>query len=90
MSWYPARATVDLSAIRRNVAVLAERAGPAQVMGVVKADAYGHGLVPAARAALAGGATWLGVAQTAEALALRAAGITEPRLLTWLYAPGAP
>ncbi|MCL2424406.1 MAG: alanine racemase, partial [Micrococcales bacterium] len=56
----------------------------------VKADAYGHGMLPAARAALAGGATWLGVAQSYEALALRAAGIVEPRILTWLYAPGAP
>lgn len=90
MTWYPARATVDLSAIRHNVAGLVDRVGSAQVMAVVKADAYGHGLVPAAQAALAGGATWLGVAQTSEALALRAAGITEPRLLTWLYAPGAP
>ncbi|NLE72717.1 MAG: alanine racemase, partial [Actinomycetales bacterium] len=59
----PSRAVIDLDAIRSNVAVLAERAGPAAVMAVVKADAYGHGLVPAARAALAGGATWLGVAQ---------------------------
>jgi len=59
-------------------------------MAVVKADAYGHGMLASARAALAGGATWLGVAQTAEALALRAAGIVEPRVLTWLYSPGAP
>src|SRR5262245_22641206 len=58
-------------------------------MAVVKADAYGHGLVPSARAAVAGGATWLGAAQVAEALELRAAGI-DVRVLTWLYAPGAP
>ncbi|MCV2395519.1 alanine racemase [Actinotalea sp. M2MS4P-6] len=85
---YPARAVVDLAAIRANTARLTELAGPAAVLAVVKADGYGHGLVPAARAALAGGATWLGTAQLDEALALRAAGVTAP-LLSWLYAPGA-
>ena len=79
---------IDLDAIRDNVAELARRAGSAQVMAVVKGDAYGHGLVPSARAALAGGATWLGVAQLAEALDLRRAGVTAP-LLTWLFPPGA-
>ncbi len=78
MSDYPARAVVDLSAIADNVRSLATHAPTAQVMAVVKADAYGHGLVPSARAALAGGATWLGTAQVGEALALRAAGITAP------------
>ena len=80
--------SIDLDAIRDNVAELRRRSGSAQVMAVVKADGYGHGLVPTARAALDGGATWLGVAQLAEALALRAAGITAP-LLTWLFVPGA-
>ncbi|MFW5473953.1 alanine racemase [Knoellia sp. CPCC 206450] len=80
--------TVDLDAIRDNVRELARRAAGADVMAVVKADAYGHGLVHSARAAVAGGATWLGVAQLAEALQLRAAGVTT-RALTWLYAPGA-
>ena len=80
--------SVDLDAIRDNVAELCRRAGSAQVMAVVKADAYGHGLVPASRAALDGGATWLGVAQLNEALELRAAGVTAP-LLTWLFVPGA-
>lgn len=89
MSSYPARAVVDLAAIRANVETLVARAPSAQVMAVVKADGYGHGLVPSARAALAGGATWLGAAQVPEALALRAAGL-EARVLTWLYAPGAP
>lgn len=93
-SYYPARAVVDLGAIRDNVGSLLRHVSPsagsgAQVLAVVKADGYGHGLVPAARAALAGGATWLGTAQLAEALALRAAGISS-RILTWLYAPGAP
>ncbi|GGB82814.1 alanine racemase [Knoellia flava TL1] len=80
--------TVDLDAIRDNVRELARRAAGAEVMAVVKADAYGHGLVHSARAAVAGGATWLGVAQLTEALQLRAAGVTT-RALTWLYAPGA-
>jgi len=69
---YPARAIVDLDAIRDNTAELKRRAGGADVMAVVKANAYGHGLVPCARAALAGGATWLAVAELAEALRLRA------------------
>jgi alanine racemase len=74
---------VDLGAIRANVAAL--RAGTsAEVMAVVKADGYGHGLVPSAQAAVAGGATWLGTALLEEALALRAAGLTEPRVLAWL------
>lgn len=87
----PARAIVDLDAIASNVSVLTDlvAAGSAQVMAVVKADGYGHGLVPSAHAALAGGATWLGVAQATEALALRAAGITAP-VLTWLAKPGEP
>lgn len=78
---------VDLDAIAANTAAIAARVAPAAVMAVVKADAYGHGLLPAARAALAGGATWLGVAQLGEALALRAGGVRE-RVLAWLWAPG--
>jgi len=87
---YPARAVVDLAAIRHNVRALRAKAAGADVLAVVKADAYGHGLVPSARAAVAGGATWLGVAQASEALALRAAGVgpDDARLLTWLHAPG--
>ena len=80
-------ARVDLGAIRANVQALARRVGGAQVMAVVKADGYGHGLLPSARAALAGGADWLGVAFLEEALLLRAAGITAP-VLAWLTAPG--
>ncbi|WP_369371046.1 alanine racemase [Promicromonospora sp. Populi] len=87
---YPARAVVDLDAIRDNVRALRAIAPTAQVMAVVKADAYGHGLAPVARAALAGGATWLGAAQNVEALAVRAAVGPGPRILTWLSAPGAP
>lgn len=78
-------AVVDLAAIRGNVATM--KAGTsADVMAVVKADGYGHGLVPSAQAALTGGATWLGTAIVDEALALRAAGVTAP-ILSWLWAP---
>ena len=82
------RVEVDLDAIAGNVAALCERVGPAAVMAVVKADAYGHGLVPAARAAVRGGASALGVAQVAEAIEARDGGLDAP-ILTWLYAPGA-
>ncbi|NEK86202.1 alanine racemase [Blastococcus saxobsidens] len=82
-----AEVVVDLDAIAANTAVLRERVGR-PLMAVVKADGYGHGLVPSARAALAGGADQLGVAVLAEALALRAAGVTAP-LLAWLNGPGA-
>jgi alanine racemase len=82
-----AEAVVDLGAIEHNVRVLCEHAGRAQVMAVVKADGYGHGATPAARAALAAGAVELGVATVDEALALRADGITAP-VLAWLHPPG--
>jgi alanine racemase len=81
-----AEVVVDLDAIAANTAVLRERVGR-PLMAVVKADGYGHGLVPAARAVLAGGADALGVAVLEEALALRSAGITAP-LLAWLHTPG--
>ncbi|MFV0128267.1 alanine racemase [Streptomyces sp. HMX112] len=85
-----ARAEIDLGALRANVRALRARVAPhAQVMAVVKADAYGHGAVPCARAALEAGATWLGTATPHEALALRAAGIDAP-LLCWLWTPGDP
>src|SRR5262245_15102971 len=58
----PTWVEVDLSAVRDNVARLRALAAPASLMAVVKADAYGHGLVPVARAALQGGAAWLAVA----------------------------
>ncbi|WP_310130900.1 alanine racemase [Leifsonia shinshuensis] len=77
---------VDLDAVAGNVARLRELVGTPHVMAVVKADAYGHGAVECARAALAGGADWLGVAEIAEGLALREAGITAP-VLAWLHDP---
>lgn len=83
-----AEAHVDLGAIRANVELLRART-TAALMAVVKADGYGHGLLPSARAALAGGADWLGVCTLDEALALRAGGIDAP-VLAWLTAPGEP
>ena len=83
-----AMATIDLDALQHNLAVVRERAG-VPAMAVVKADAYGHGLVECARAAAAGGAPWLGVALPTEAVRLRDAGV-QGRVLTWLEVPGAP
>ncbi|WP_232236097.1 alanine racemase [Nocardia sp. BMG51109] len=74
---------IDLDAIAHNVRILAEHAGDAAVMVVVKADGYNHGAVRVARAALAAGAAELGVTTIAEALRLRAAGIDAP-ILSWL------
>jgi alanine racemase len=79
-------AVIDEAAISRNVASLRALVGTAHTMAVVKADGYGHGTVRAARAALAGGADWLGVADVAEALELRSAGIDAP-VLAWLHDP---
>ncbi|MGN6741677.1 MAG: alanine racemase [Amnibacterium sp.] len=76
-------ARIDTAAIRANTRRLREAAGTPELLAVVKADGYGHGAVTAARAVLEGGATWLGVADPAEALALRATGIDAP-LLAWL------
>jgi alanine racemase len=81
-------AIVDLTAIRANVAALVDYASSASVMAVVKSDGYGHGLIPTAAAALAGGATWLGVGHIAEAVALRKAGVAVP-VLCLLAAPDA-
>ena len=74
-------AEVDLDAIRHNTAALAALAAPASLCVVVKADAYGHGMVPVARAALEAGATWLAVAVVEEGAALRQVGIAAPVLL---------
>jgi alanine racemase len=74
------QARVDLDTITGNVAALRERMTGSQLMAVVKANGYGHGMIPAARAALAGGASWLGVADLAEAVGLRRAGFTVPVL----------
>ncbi|MFF5666309.1 alanine racemase [Streptomyces griseofuscus] len=84
-----ARAEIDLGALRANVRTLRARVGDAAVMAVVKADGYGHGAVPCARAAVEAGATWIGAALPEEALALRAAGLSQ-RVLCWLWVPGGP
>ena len=75
----PTEAIVDLGAIRDNVRALTPPS--AGLMAVVKADAYGHGAVPVARAALEAGAPWLGVALVEEGIELRDAGITAPILV---------
>jgi alanine racemase len=83
-----AEVVVDLDAIRHNVRLLAglAAASGAATMVVVKADGYGHGAVPVARAAVDAGAGWLGSCSLAEALILRAAGLTVP-ILAWLDLP---
>ena len=81
-----AEANIDLTAIAANVKKLKATSGT-ELMAVVKADAYGHGLVPVAKAALNAGASWLGVALVEEAHSLRAAGVTAP-ILAWLVSPG--
>ncbi|MEV7673343.1 alanine racemase [Streptomyces sp. NPDC088752] len=86
-----ARAEIDLGALRANVRTLRARVAPhVRIMAVVKADAYGHGALRCARAALEAGADWLGTATPHEALALRAAGITDVPLMCWLWTPGDP
>ena len=80
-------ARVNVGAVERNCTVLVRAAAPAALCAVVKADGYGHGAVPAARAALAGGATWLAVATAAEASALRAGGLEAPLLVLGALSP---
>ena len=72
--------TVDLNAIRNNIRQILEHS-KAQVMAIVKANAYGHGAVSVAQAALEAGASWCGVARVGEALELRQAGIDCPILI---------
>ena len=87
---YPSSAAVDLAAIRHNLGVLRAAAPGALQLATVKENAYGHGLLPVARAALDGGADWLGVAQLAEAFTLRRgldeAGIAraDAPILAWI------
>lgn len=82
-------ADVDGSAISHNTSLVKQLVGPGtQVMAVVKANGYGHGAVPAARAALDGGATWLGVSSVQEGIELRKAGLSGP-ILNLGYTPPA-
>ena len=77
---------VDLGALSRNVATIKSHVAGPEVMAVVKADGYGHGLLASARASIAGGASWLGVALIQEALEIRQANI-DTRILAWLFTP---
>ena len=81
-------ARIDLGALRSNLAILRARLAPAQLMAVVKADAYGHGAALVARALAEDGVDWLGVADLDEGIALRATGIATP-MLAWLHGPEA-
>ncbi len=91
---FPGLIQVDLEAVQHNLALLRDRASGAQVMAVVKADAYGHGRLPVALAALRAGVDYFGVSQIAEAIQLRrqldSAGISPDaaRIFSWLTGPG--
>ena len=80
-----AEAVIDLAAIAENIRTVAAIARTG-LMAVVKADAFGHGAVPVARAALGAGAARRGVTSATEAVALRSAGIDAP-VLRWLHRP---
>ena len=75
-------ALIDLQAIESNVKKIIKSSGK-PALAVVKADAYGHGLIPVAKSALNAGASWLGTALLEEAIALRDAGIQAP-IIAWL------
>jgi alanine racemase len=77
---------IDLDAIAFNLGVMRERAGGVMVCGVVKANAYGHGMIEVARKLEEAGVDYLGVADVTEALVLRRAGIDAP-ILAWLHDP---
>jgi len=79
-------AEVDIDALAGNARLIHALVQPAQVMAMVKSNGYGHGLEIAARAALDGGATWLGVYTPQEALALRGAGV-DARTLVLGWSP---
>lgn len=84
-----AEVTVDLDALHHNVSVIEKCSGDAQLMAVVKANAYGHGLVACAKAFREAGVPWLATAGPGEALELRRTG-DRGRLLTWLWTPEGP
>ncbi|MDR2748598.1 MAG: alanine racemase [Bifidobacteriaceae bacterium] len=91
-SYYPGFAEIDLEKIINNTRQVRKLVGDKpQILGVVKANAYGHGLIPSALAILKGGATYLGTAQLTEAIKLADANIKpSPNILSWLYTPDAP
>ena len=77
-----AEVLINLGAIRDNIKYLMAKSGK-PALAVVKADGYGHGLLPVAKSALSAGASWLGVALLEEARALRQGGISTP-IIAWL------
>ena len=83
---FPGQAIIDFSALIKNMRLMCSRFAPAQVMGIVKANAYGHGLIPSCLAAIKAGCTWIGVAKAQEALAIRKGGIGKGmcHILAWL------
>lgn len=84
----PAWAQIDLGALAHNYSEIKKQLKPrVKLCAVIKANAYGHGAVPVARAAVAAGASYLAVATLSEAIALRQAGFTEPVLLLGLVLP---
>jgi len=87
VSGHMREALIRPAAISHNVEVLARMANTPHMMVVVKANGYGHGALTASRAALEGGANWLGTADVSEALELRDGGVSA-RVLAWLYGPG--
>ena len=81
-----AEARIDLSRLSENIKTLKKKSN-SKLLAVVKADAYGHGLVEVAKAAETAGADWLGVALLEEAITLRKNGVKTP-VLAWLVPPG--
>lgn len=81
-----AEARIDLAAYAQNLETVRAAVQPAAVMAVVKADGYGHGLLPIARAAVAAGIDWIGTLDIATGLELRADGI-QAQLFAWLLGP---
>jgi alanine racemase len=82
-----ARLVIDLAAFDGNLAALRARVSPARLMLVVKNDAYGHGLEPLVRRALAQGVEWIGCLDLGTALAVRGFAGDAPRLFAWLLSP---
>ena len=83
---FPGQAIIDFSALVGNMRLMRSLFAPSEVMGIVKANAYGHGLIPSCLAALKAGCSWIGVAKAQEALAIRKGGVGPKmcRILAWL------
>lgn len=94
MQNFPARLTVDLRAVAHNVRTVHSLLSPnVEIMSIVKANAYGTGMLEVTKTCLQNGATWIGVAKASEAIRLRAlldAQGLDARIFTWIYTQGAP